>query len=884
MRKLFTISALFIAFSLLAQEKEAPLTEVLRDIEDRFQVRFAYDYHLVTNATAILPDYTLPLNEVLKSTFSESNLTYQSGNRVIIIKPRSAVFSSTRIEPKDRIQLSGFIKDETTGEPLQHATLHIIATRLYGTTNAQGYFLLKNVPYDTSSIEIKHLGYQSAVIKPNQFRKGLAQIRMMSKPEVLDPIVVKDQSRTFSIHSDAGAISMNPGNVQLLSSFGQPDIIRSIQLLPGVDGSSESSSGLSIRGGSTDQNLVLFDGFSVFNLGHFFGTLSAFNANVINNVDVFKGGFGVEYGTRVSGVLDIQSKESEFKGRTRGNFSLDLMSVNMMVESAVSDKVSFLIAGRRSYTDLIKTNVFSSITNNVIKGRPSEVSSFGQESFIENVNPEFGYYDVNAKVNVSLGEGQKLGISFYNSGDELQVIDHDFLDNASTDVFYEQRYKEVTAWGNTGASLNYEREWSPLLSSKMTLAQSSSFRFHELDYFLDFYGEGFSYYEDINVKDKNFIGETSFRLDNKYQIDRNSALNFGLFSIRNNIEYHNSFNLNSNGQSLRENAHQIGVYVQQTYSPIPKLTVTGGLRGTYHSGNDNTYLEPRASLNYKLTPSLNFKGAVGRYYQFVSQVTSNNPFATQQSFWLVSDGVNVATVGSNHFMGGVTFENNIITLDIEGYYKTLDGLTTYALDSGFQDLMNDQQKSALYRGSGSIKGMDVMISKDLGKLSSWVSYSLSYATNKFQNVNNGFQYHANQDQRHEAKWVNTIEVGKWEFSSTFVYGSGRPYTGFPFEIGETVVGEDIVDQLILGGVNTNNKRIPAYHRLDLGMAYSTEFGKQHTADGKIGINFFNLYNRTNIRDIRYDFDVNLETRELVRNERRLKLLAFTPSLYLNFNF
>lgn len=883
MKKLLTISTLLIAFSLSAQENRVPLTDVLRDIEDKFQVRFAYDYELATTSTVVEPDYSLPLNEVLNNTFSESNLTYQSGNRVIIIKPKSPLIKPSKKRQNDKVQLSGFIKDEVTGEPLQNATLHIRHTRVYGTTNGQGYFMLKNVPYDTSSIEVKYLGYKSAIIKPNQFKKGLVQIQMISKPSLLDPIVVKDNPRTFSVKSEAGAISMNPGNVQLLSSFGQPDVIRSIQLLPGVDGSSESSSGLSIRGGSADQNLVLFDGFTVFNLGHFFGTLSAFNANVINNIDVFKGGFGAEYGTRVSGILDIESKVAEFGGRTRGMVSLDLMSLNMMVEGAVSDKVSFLIAGRRSYTDLIKTNLFNSITTDFKKGRPGEVSDFGQDSFIENVDPEFGYYDINAKVNINLKEGQKLGISFYNSGDELRVIDNDFLNNSgSTDIFYDQRYKEITSWGNTGASINYQYQWTPLLTSKMTLAQSSSYRSHELDYFLDFHGEGFSYNEDINLKDKNLISETSFKLDNHYQIDRNSSLDFGFFSIRNNIEYHNSFNLNSNGESLRENANQIGVYAQQSYSPIPKLTVTGGLRGTYHSGSDNTYLEPRASLNYKLTPAINIKGAVGRYYQFVSQITSNNPFATQQSFWLVSDGVNVATIGSNHFIGGITFDSDIATIDIEGYYKTLDGLTTYSLDSGFQDLINDQQKSALYRGTGSIKGMDVMISKDLGKLSSWVSYSLSYATNKFQNVNNGFEYNANQDQRHEVKWVNSVAVGPWEFSSTFVYGSGRPYTGFPFELGESVAGEDIVDQLVLGGVNANNLRIPAYHRLDLGMSYTKEFGEY--TGGKLGINFFNLYNRVNIRDIRYTYDVNLETEELVRSERRLKLLAFTPSLYFNFYF
>ncbi len=730
-----------MAFSLHAQEKKAPLIDVLRDIEDKFQVRFAYDYQLASNSIVTQPDYSLPLNEALNNIFAFGNLTYQSGNRVIIIKPRA--INVPKEKARSIFQFSGFIRDKLTGEPLQNATIHIISTRQFGTSNMQGFFTLKNVPSDTSKIEIKYLGYKSTIIQPDQFDRGLVQIRLTTKPSMLDPVVVNDQIQTFTINSAASAISMNPGSTQLFSGFGQPDIIRSIQLLPGVAASNETSSGLSIRGGSSDQNLVLFDGFSVFNLGHFFGTLSAFNTNVIGSVDLFKGGFGAGYGGRVSSILEIKSREVDFGGRTRGSIGFNLMSANLMVETAVSDNITFIIGGRRSYSDLIKTNVFNSITDNLKKNRPSEISNFGRKSFIENVNPEFGYYDVNAKVNVKLKEGQKLGISFYNSGDDLRVIDNDLLNNESTDIFYDQRYKELTSWGNTGASINYEFQWMPLLTSHVTLAHSSSFRSYELDYFLDFHGDGFSYYKDLNLKDKNLISESSIRFDNHYQIDRNSVLEFGLFSINNNIEYHNSFDLSIRSESLRESANQFGIYIQQTYSPLPKVSLTGGLRGTYYLGTDNTYLEPRVTLSYKPIPAVNLKGAVGRYYQFISQVTSNNPFATQRSFWLVSDGVNVATIRSNHFIGGVTIESNVATIDIEGYHKTLGGLTTYALDSGFQVLGNDEQKSALYMGSGSVKGMDVMVSRDFGKLSTWVSYSLSYAHNKFQNVNNGVEYNAN---------------------------------------------------------------------------------------------------------------------------------------------
>ena len=880
MRNLLTISFLLVSFSLLAQQPKVPLTEVLQEIEDRFDVRFAYDYQLAANSSVKQPDYSLSLRKILSNTFAGSNLTYQSGNRVIIIKPRTVVTGiATKASPK--VHLSGFIKDNMTGEPLENATLHVLSTRQFATTNSLGFFTLKNILSDTSSIEIKYLGYQSTIVRATDFNK-VAHILLGAKPSILDPIVVKETQQAFTVNAEASNFSFNPESARLFSSVGQPDLVRSIQFLPGVDGSRETSNGLSIRGGSSDQNLVLFDGFSVFNLGHFFGTLSAFNTGVIGSVDLSKGGFGAEHGTRVSGLLDIESKDVGFTGQTRGSVGVDLMSFNALVETSLTDKVSVLVAARRSYTDLIQSNLFSNITKSVTQGRPSEVSNFSEDSFIENVKPEFGFHDMNAKVSVNLKEGQKLGISFYNSADELRVIDNDFLDNGPSDIFYEQRYNEVTRWGNTGASLNYEYQWSPVLTSKATLARSGSYRTHDIEYFLDFRGEGFKYFEDLKLKDKNLIRETAFRIDNNYQINRNSEVDFGFFTVNNNIEYFNSFDLGVSEQSLVEMANQTGLYVQQSYRPIPNLSITGGLRGTYHSGTDLTYLEPRMSFNFRPIPQVNFKGAIGRYYQFVSQVTSNNPFATQQSFWLVSDGVNVAAIGSNHFIGGVTFESDLVTIDIEGYYKTLDGLTTYALDSGFRDLVNDRQKSALYRGSGNVKGMDVLVSKEIGKFSTNVSYSLSYVVNKFQNVNNGIEYNASQDQRHQIKWVGALRVGKWEFSSTFVYGSGRPYTGFPFELGESVPGEDIVDQLILGGVDTNNLRIPSYHRLDLGMSYVTEFGK-HTS-GKVGFNFFNLYNHANVRDIRYSFDVNLENQLLVVGEKRLELLGFTPSLYLNFNF
>ena len=632
MRQLVTICLLLTAATTVAQERLVSMVDVLEDIESHYNVRFAYDYQLVANTKVASPDLNLDLDQVLDRIFVDSRLTFQKGSRVIIVKPRPRV---NRIAKRqEKINLSGFIKDGSTGEPLPKATLHILNTRRYSTTNFHGFFMLKDIPHDTSSIEVKFIGYESVIIKARDFDRKLARINLAPRPSMLDPIIVNDQLETFSFQPEASAITMNPESSRMYTTLGQPDIIRSIQLLPGVSGSNESSDGLSIRGGSPDQNLVLFDGFTVYNLGHFFGTLSAFNSKVINDVSLHKGGFGAEYGGRVSSVIDIESKNVAFDSKTRGSVGVDLMSVNALVETAVSDKVSVLVAGRRSYTDFIKTNVFNNISNNLTNDRPGEISNFGRESFIKTVNPEFGYYDVNAKVDVNLKEGRKLGFSFYNSGDNLSVIDNDILDSDATDIYYEQKFNEKTSWGNTGVSLNYQHQWSPLLNSKMTFAHSSSYRNHELDYFLDFHGEGLSYYQDLNLKDKNVTGETSVRVDNHYQINRSSLLQFGAFNINSHIEYHNSFDLNIRGESLSENVNQSGVYIQGTYRPVPKVALTGGLRGTYYTGTDLTYLEPRIAINFKPIPTVNLKGAVGRYYQFVSEVTSNNPFATQKSFWV----------------------------------------------------------------------------------------------------------------------------------------------------------------------------------------------------------------------------------------------------------
>ncbi|MEQ9426777.1 MAG: TonB-dependent receptor [Cyclobacteriaceae bacterium] len=863
----------------MAQSQKVSLLTVLNKLEEERNVRFAYDYELVKATMVDIPDFEWDTDEILSNTLG-NNLFFEKGDRVIIIAPLPPA-DYYSIKDKN-FQFTGYVRDSLTGEALPNATIQIVANKQFTTANDNGFFTLTNVPHDTSSIRVEYLGFKRVVIKPNQFEDGLVNINLPANPEILEPLVVSDKVESFTISNEVGKISLSPVTMQLISPFGQPDIIRSIQLLPGVTGSSETSAGLSIRGGTPDQNLIMFDGFTVYSLDHFFGALSSFNSNVIRDIDLYKSGFGAKYGGRVSSVLNITSRDGSFTDRPRGSVGFDMMSANMMLESPIGEKVSFMLAGRRSYGDVVQSNLYNKVLDNVKNNDPDQVSSFGNDNFINQVDPEFKYYDVNAKLNYKINDDNRLDVSFYNSSDKLDIVDNEFFENTNNDTYFKQEFEESTSWGNTGLSVNFHHNWNPLLSSKLSVANSRFAKDHSLRYFLHFRSNGQSNVENINIKDKNEVNESSVRLDNQYQISENSLLEFGAFNINHQIEYHNVLSRNALKLDIRESGNQTGVYIQQTYTPISNLSVTGGLRGTYYTGTDNTYLEPRISLNYRPYPELNIKGAVGRYYQFITETTTNNPFLNRYNFWLIADGFNVSEIGSNHFVGGASFAKGSMLIDVEGYYKTLDGLTTYALDSALNSFDNGEQEGILYRGNGRVKGLDVMVKNDFGSFTSWISYSLSSVRHKFLNVNEGAEFNANQDQRHEVKWVGMLRAGHWEVSGTFVFGSGRPFTGFPFNIGQQVSTDMIVDKILLGGADTNNRRMPSYHRFDLGVAYSMNFGKY--TDGKLGVNLFNIYNRGNIKDIRYDVTYNSSANALVVTENRLKLLNFTPSVYFNFYF
>ncbi|MDA0194700.1 MAG: TonB-dependent receptor [Bacteroidetes bacterium] len=882
MRK--TVAILFFCFLsvsqvLLAQEK-VKLLGVLDRLEEIHNIRFAYDFELISQAYVDIPNFNISLDEMLSGVLGINNLSYEVGDRVIIIAPTHSEEYFKNF--KSHIQLSGFVKDTQTGEGLPNATVYIISNKQYTTTNLKGFFALANVPYDTSRIEIKFLGYHSQIIRPIQFEDGLIEIKLSLNTSLMDEITVTDEAEIFDMEYEAGRININPHSVQLSSGLDQPDIIRSIQLLPGVVGTTESSSGLSIRGGGPDQNLIMFDGFTVYSLDHFFGSLSAFNSNVIQNVSLYKSGFGAKLGSRVSSVIDIRSRDGSSTKRPRGNVGFDMMSANMMMETSLNDKISILIAGRRSYTDFIRSNVFNSIIDNIKTQQPNTFSQAGGSQFINDIKPDFKYYDLNAKATVQFKNNDQLRLSFYNSHDGLIVSENKSY-NAQNNFYFRKEYLEKTQWGNTGLSMNYHHEWNPDFSTNLNVAGSSSFRSHRLHYLLDYgYVNEPNNLKVLGLRDKNEISEVNVRIDNIYRISDKNIFEFGLFNIYNKVDYHNVFSRDDLDFNILGTGTQTGLYAEHSYSPLSNLSATVGIRATYFSGTDYTYLEPRFSFNYTPYPALNFKASVGKYYQFVNEISTNNPFLTKDNYWLIGDGLNVSVISSNHYAGGFTYDFGPVSIDVEGYYKTLKGLTTYGLDSAHNAVTDGGERGVLYSGSGEIIGMDVMLHHEIGKLTNWLSYSLSSVRHQFMHLNNGEPFSANQDQRHEMKYVSMFKTGNWEISGVFIFGSGRPYSGFPFQAGELVSDEQIIDQIFLGGAYNNNLRIPAYHRLDLSVAYTMNFGKY--TDGKIGISLFNLYNHKNIKDIRYDLDFDTTNEVLRVGENRLELLGFTPSLFVNFYF
>ncbi|MCK9203415.1 MAG: TonB-dependent receptor [Bacteroidales bacterium] len=864
----------------------ATLDKVIDDIGLSNHLTFEFDREVLLQYEVNERPIQKPLPVFLDQQCGEHKLKwYQDSAHVIHIdykyqeltsKPQETKLKKTYTGPanKFKINLTGVVKDKQTGEALPFANVGVKGTALGTYTNADGYFTLINIPTDTSTLMITYIGYKNATIflSPELPLNNLL-IEMEPQSQILKEVVVSGvQEELMTTNDKISTLKITPQKLATLPNIGEKDVIRSFQLLPGVSAANESSSNLYVRGGTPDQNLLLYDGFTVYQVDHLYGFFSAFNSNAIKDVQLYKGGFESKFGGRLSSVTEITGKDGNSKGFTMGG-EISLLSFNMYLEIPIGKRFTSLIAFRRSYQGLLYDKIFKQF--NYVNQVKQVSFNGGKEppgstSLTSTVKSYF--YDINAKFTYRPSPKDILSLSFYNGTDKLDNGNSMGSQGGGGGFNFSMDNSDLTRYGNLGSCLRWSRNWGTRFYSNSLISFSNYYSSRDrTSSGTHSGGEGGPGRFNSGISEDNNLFDLTFKSDLSYTINNKHQLGFGVYFTDYIIAYNFGETDTSIVLSKKDNGVLTGVYLQDRIKLADaKLTITPGIRASYFSPSGKVYPEPRIAAAYNITKNIKLIAETGKFYQFANRVVREDILTGSRDFWILSDGDTIPVSSAWHYIAGISYENKNFLASIEGYYKAINGVTEYSLR--FKPTREGATYSeSFFNGTGYADGIEFLIQKKTGALTGWVSYTLSQAKNKISVYGENY-FPASQDVTHEFKFVSMYDYKNWSFSLTWLFASGRPYTA-P-DGAYTVNLLNGTEQTYIDFGSKNSSRLPAYHRLDISVNY--HFKKQDTGRewGNIGLSIFNVYNRRNIWYREYQIiDGNIiETDKL--------FLGLTPNLTL----
>ena len=769
--------------------------------------------------------------------------------------------------------ISGYVEDASTGEKLIGASVYDSKTHNGTTTNVYGFFSLTLDEADIDLI-VSYIGFTAFKQSINHKSDRFLNVQLSSNNELEEVVISASASEKIHEMTQMSTVKLQMKQIEKLPSFmGERDILKSIQLLPGIQSGSEGSSGLYVRGGGPDQNLILLDGVPVYNASHLFGFFSVFNSSAINNVEIIKGGFPARFGGRASSVLDIRMKEGNCKNFS-AEASIGLISSKLTLEGPIiKDTSSFIISVRRTYIDILA------------------------QPFIRRDNVSAGYYfnDVNAKVNYKISDKSRLFLSAYIGKDKAYSNIKDSYTEDNTE--YESVWDNGLQWGNFTAALRYNRIINKKLFANVT-GTYSRYKFsisYELEN--DITSSDSSYTEVIGFDYISGIRDLGLKVDFDYLPKPNHYIRFGVGDT-----YHiftpgvNAFVLNSGDMNIDTTfgansiyAHEISMYIEDDIKIGEKLKINPGIHFSMFLVKNNTYksLQPRFSLNYLLKENLSLKASYAKMSQYLHLLT-NGTIGLPTDLWVpVTDSV--PPIEANQLALGLAYTfNNTYEFSIEGYYKTLNNLIEYKDGASFMgDSENWDDKIEI--GKGESYGVELFAQKKAGRTSGWVGYTLSWSNRQFENLNFGKKYPYKYDRRHDFSIavVHELEkkVGKkqWQvdLGLTWVYGTGNavslPVSSYrACDVGAYSSGYKRINNEIDNYENKNDFREPAYHRMDVSATFTRRAGK-YEKSWNLGI--YNLYNRKNPFYLHFDHNENN-----VRVLKQLSLFPIMPSVSYSIKF
>lgn len=849
------------------------LSDVFEVLEKDYDISFSYSDELIkdikvsgnfddTSLSVFLT--TILKNEKIKFEFIEE--------KYVLISPdenKQIEEIDTRPPP---LSLCGSIQDELTKEGLSYANVYIINSNIGTTTDDNGDFQLKGRFSKTDSLEISFMGYQTQRFVVSELLNQPCRSFIMKLDEY-ESVAVKVTGYLMDgiyLGSDANEVKIQPDKMNILPGQIEPDVMESIRLLPGVSSPDESASKLHIRGGTPDQNLVLWDGIPMYHTGHFFGSISAFNPYIVDEVNVWRGNFGPEYGGRVSGIIDINSTQ-DIPEKIKLGAGLNFTHGHAFTEVPIwKDKSALVVSYRRSFTDFWDSPTYNNLRNKIFQGTKIESNSDNneeEETPLELIN-NFSFYDMNAKWLLNPSEKDKIHISTFAGRNSLDYEVNNSIDDY--DVRDELRLKN---WGVSG---EWTRDWNKKLSSKFNTSYS------DFEYNYQYIITQDSINNPIeHISKSNTVEDIRLRLESKYAFNEKHQLNTGYHFTVQNVAFNidETFLLETGYTESNNGIGQTQSIFLDYGFQNEKWLLNGGLRYNYFNLANAHFLEPRFSIQWQATPSFRLKLNGGLHHQFISQLIELdfNTLGVNNEIWILADEEENSVIRSQQLAAGFIFKKKGWQIDVEGYAKRLLNITSLSTSFGSQFTDN------FSTGSSDIIGVDVLVKKRWKNYRSWISYTWSNADYNFPELSDN-SFPAFHDQRHTLGWMHLFKWHPLEISLGWNYHSGLPYTPLSNTEIETVIEEEegeeyLVANPVLGIINSG--RLPHYHRLDFSMVYTFPHKLTNKWKGRVGFSFTNIYNRDNFFSRTFTqsiLDEDDDPNEVEVLEVEKYLIEFTPNI------
>lgn len=767
--------------------------------------------------------------------------------------------------------ISGYVEDAKSGEKLISAGVFDANSMKGVISNIYGFYSL-TLPAGKIRFTVSYIGYQDYV-KEIDLNQDQVIIIKLNPSITLSEVEITDSKSVEKVESSQiSAIEIPIQSIKKLPVLlGEIDIMKSVQLMPGVQSGNEGTSGLYVRGGGPDQNLILLDGVPVYNADHLFGFFSVFNADAISSVNLIKGGFPARYGGRLSSVLDIRMKEGNNK-EFSGEASVGLISSKISLEGPIfKEKTSYIISARRTYIDVLSQPIIRAAAQG------------------EKVNAGYYFYDLNGKINHKFSDKSKLYLSSYMGNDKAySSYSYEYIENESE---YAYKDKADLAWGNITTALRWNYQLNKKLFSNTTLT-FSRFRFHIGEKMEEKITDKDGHTDEIdyNFKYLSGIQDWGCRADFDYFPSPSHSIKFGVNEIYHTFRpgvmaaKYSSAADNTNIDTTFGNsniyANEIQLYIEDDIKIGGNLKANMGLHYSGFFVKEKYYqsAQPRISTRYMFSENFSLKAAYSKMSQYIHLLT-NTSIGLPTDLWVpVTDSIKPMN-SDQVAVGGVYAINNNMDLSIEGFYKTMDNLIEYKEGASFFDTGSSDWQQKVEIGKGWSYGMEVLLQKHMGKTSGWIGYTLSWSKRKFENISFGEVFPYKYDRRHDISVVVNHQINdNIDVGFTWVFGTGNAITlgleKYPsfFDVTDIMMYSEPIEYF----EHRNNYRMPSYHRMDVGINMHK---KLKWAERTWSFGVYNLYNRKNPFYLYFSYD-NHNNRVL----KQISLFPIIPSARVSFKF